>query len=160
MSDTVHAFSITTLDGKPLAFADHAGKVLLLVNTASRCGYTPQYKGLEALWQSLGPKGLVVVGFPCNQFGAQEPGSADEIATFCEKNYGVSFPLTETIDVNGPAAHPLWQHLVATAPGPDQGKPIGWNFGKFLVDKDGKVVERFGSGATPESLVPKIEALL
>jgi glutathione peroxidase len=157
---TAHAFSTRTLDGGALALADHAGKLLLLVNTASRCGYTPQYQGLEALWKTLGPKGLVVIGFPCNQFGAQEPGSATEIAAFCEKNYSVTFPLSEKIDVNGAAAHPLWQWLVANAPGPEQGKPIGWNFAKFLVGKDGRIVERFGPGATPESFAPKIEALL
>jgi len=157
---SVYDFSTKTLNGKPLRLADYRGKVLLLVNTASDCGFTPQYAGLERLWEEYGRKGLAVIGFPCNQFGKQEPGSEAEIGAFCKKNYGVTFPLSRKVDVNGPAAHPLWKHLAKVAPGLLGTTAIKWNFTKFLVDREGKVVERFAPSTKPEDLREKIEALL
>jgi glutathione peroxidase len=156
----VHDFPATGLDGRPMPLSAWAGKPLLIVNVASQCGYTPQYRGLEQLWKDFGPRGLVVVGFPCNQFGAQEPGSAEQIATFCERNYGVSFPLSAKVEVNGPGADPLYVHLKAAAPGADGKVDIPWNFTKFLVSADGLKVERFAPGVTPESLRARIEVLL
>ncbi|KAI9347458.1 thioredoxin-like protein, partial [Zopfochytrium polystomum] len=132
------------------------GKVTLIVNVASHCGYTRQYPGLEALHRKYASRGLTVLGFPCNQFGGQEPGSAAEIAAFCAKTYAVTFPIAEKIDVNGPAAHPLFVQLKGAAGGGD----VRWNFEKFLVGRDGRVVERFGSRTTPEELDEKIAALL
>ncbi len=160
MTTRVHDFPATGLDGHPMPLSAWAGKPLLIVNVASQCGYTPQYKGLEQLWKDLGPRGLVVIGFPCNQFGAQEPGSAGQIATFCERNYGVSFPLSAKVEVNGPGADPLYVHLKAIAPGAEGKADIPWNFTKFLVSADGTTVERFAPGATPESLRGRIEAML
>lgn len=160
MTASVYDYSTKTLDGKPLRLADYRGKVLLLVNTASDCGFTPQYAGLERLWEEYGRKGLAVIGFPCNQFGKQEPGSEAEIGAFCKKNYGVTFPLSRKVDVNGPAAHPLWKHLAKVAPGLLGTTAIKWNFTKFLVDREGKVVERFAPSTKPEDLREKIEALL
>lgn len=160
MTASVYDFSTKTLNGKPLRLADYRGKVLLLVNTASDCGFTPQYAGLERLWEEYGRKGLAVIGFPCNQFGKQEPGSEAEIGAFCKKNYGVTFPLSRKVDVNGPAAHPLWKHLAKVAPGLLGTTAIKWNFTKFLVDREGKVVERFAPSTKPEDLREKIEALL
>ena len=157
---TLHDFSANSLDGKPVALRDFAGKVLLVVNTASKCGFTPQYEGLEALYEQYRDRGLAVLGFPCNQFGAQEPGTAEEIGAFCQKNYGVSFPMFEKIDVNGATAHPLYQWLKSNARGLLGSEAIKWNFTKFLVDRDGKVVERFAPTTKPEDLKASIEALL
>lgn len=160
MTATIHEFSTRTLDGKPLALADYAGKVLLIVNTASNCGFTPQYAGLEALQRKYAARGLVVLAFPCNQFGAQEPGSEAEIGAFCEKNYGVTFPVSEKVDVNGESAHPLFKYLTKAAPGLLGTTAIKWNFTKFLVDRDGVVVERFAPTTKPEELEGQIEAWL
>jgi len=160
MTASILEFSSRTLDGKPLELADYAGKVLLIVNTASNCGFTPQYAGLEALHRKFAARGLVVLGFPCNQFGAQEPGSEVEIGAFCEKNYGVTFPLSEKVEVNGEGAHPLFKYLTKEAPGLLGTTAIKWNFTKFLVDREGNVVERFAPATKPEELASKIEALL
>ncbi len=138
----------------------YRGKVLLIVNTASECGFTPQYKGLEAVYERFKDRGLVVLGFPCNQFGAQEPGTAEEIAAFCDKNYGVTFPLFAKIEVNGVHAHPLFEYLKTEAPGILGSKAIKWNFTKFLVGKDGTVFKRYAPQTKPEQLVPDIETLL
>jgi len=158
--DSLFDIPLTYLDGRLTTLAEFSGKVLLIVNVASRCGFTPQYAGLEALYREYGPRGLVVLGFPCNQFGAQEPGSAEEIATFCEAHYQVSFPLFAKVEVNGPQAHPLWQKLRSEAPGLLGTEAIKWNFTKFLVDRAGKVVERFAPATAPEALKAKIEELL
>ena len=138
----------------------YRGKVLLIVNTASECGFTPQYKGLEDLYQQFKERGLVVLGFPCNQFGAQEPGSAEQIAAFCDKNYRVTFPLFAKIEVNGVHAHPLFAYLKTEAPGVLGSKAIKWNFTKFLVGKDGTVFKRYAPQTKPEQLVPDIATLL
>jgi glutathione peroxidase len=156
----VHEFKATSLDGKPMDLAQYKGKVLLIVNTASNCGFTPQYKGLEAVYQQFRDKGVEVLGFPCNQFGKQEPGSADEIGSFCERNYGVTFPLFSKIDVNGDAAHPLFVHLKEKAPGLLGSKAIKWNFTKFLVKKDGRVFGRYAPTTKPEEMMADIEKLL
>jgi glutathione peroxidase len=148
------------LDGTPSTFGDCAGKVLLIVNTASACGLTPQYEGLEALYRQYGPQGLVVLGFPSNQFGAQEPGSAEQIADFCATRFSVTFPLFAKTDVNGPHTHPLFVWLKQNAPGADGGADIAWNFGKFLVGKDGKVLARYSPKTTPEELRADIEKAL
>lgn len=157
---SLYDFSANTLSGQTASLADYRGKVLLIVNTASKCGFTPQYKGLEALHEAYKDQGLVVLGFPCNQFGAQEPGSADEIGAFCEKNYGVTFQLFEKVDVNGENAHPLFNFLKKTAPGVLGTEGIKWNFTKFLVGKDGQVFERYASTTAPESMKQDIEKLL
>jgi glutathione peroxidase len=157
---TAYDFSANSLDGKPVALRDFAGKVMLVVNTASNCGFTPQYEGLEALYQQYQGRGLAVLGFPCNQFGAQEPGTADEIGSFCQKNYGVSFPMFEKIDVNGEGAHPLYRWMKSSAKGLLGSEAIKWNFTKFLIDRDGKVVDRFAPTTKPEDLKSNIEALL
>jgi glutathione peroxidase len=157
---SIYGFSANRLDGTPVALRDFAGKVLLVVNTASKCGFTPQYEGLEALYRQYGERGLVVLGFPCNQFGAQEPGTAEQIGAFCQKNYGVSFPMFEKIEVNGAGAHPLYRWLKSQARGVLGSEAIKWNFTKFLVDRDGKVVERFAPTTRPEDLKAHIEALL
>lgn len=154
------ALSLTTLAGETVELADYAGKVLLIVNVASRCGFTPQYQGLEALWQRFGPRGLVVMGFPCNQFGQQEPGDAEAIANFCSSRYAVSFPLFAKVEVNGAGAHPLFTHLKTAAPGVLGSTAIKWNFTKFLVARDGTVLRRYGSMDTPEGMVGDIEAAL
>jgi glutathione peroxidase len=162
-SETVYGFSAQTLDGRATSLSDFMGKVLLIVNTASQCGFTPQYAGLELLYRTYKERGLEVLGFPCNQFGAQEPGTAEEIGAFCEKNYGVSFPMFAKIDVNGANAHPLYQSLKKEKPGLLGllgGGRIKWNFTKFLVDRNGKVVARFASTTKPESLTKDIENLL
>lgn len=156
----VYAFSAPLLDGTPMPFDAFKGRVLLIVNTASKCGFTPQYAGLEALYREFKGAGLTVLGFPCNQFGAQEPGSAPEISAFCEQNYRVSFPLFARIDVNGPGAHPLYQYLKKTRPGILGSERIKWNFTKFLVDRQGIAVSRFAPKTSPESLKPEIEKLL
>ncbi|MES2032002.1 MAG: glutathione peroxidase [Pseudomonadota bacterium] len=152
-------FSANALSGEPVALKQFEGKVLLIVNTASACGFTPQYAGLEKLQQDFAPRGFSVLGFPCNQFGAQEPGDSRQIESFCEANYHVTFPLFEKIDVNGANAHPLYNYLKSEKSGL-LGAGIKWNFTKFLVDRSGKVVERFAPTTKPESLREKIEALL
>ncbi len=153
-------FEATSLDGKPAPLADYRGQVLLIVNTASECGFTPQYAGLQALYEKYRDRGFVVLGFPCNQFGAQEPGSAEQIGAFCEKNYGVTFPMFEKIDVNGDSAHPLFTWLKQSAPGVLGTERIKWNFTKFLVDRDGQVKARYASVTKPNELAKDIEALL
>jgi glutathione peroxidase len=163
ISESVYAFSAETLDGRTESLADFKGKVLLIVNTASQCGFTPQYAGLETLYRTYRESGLEVLGFPCNQFGAQEPGTAADIGAFCERNYGVSFPMFAKIDVNGQKAHPLYQFLKKEKPGllgPLGGGAIKWNFTKFLVDRSGRVVARFASTTKPESLAKQIQKLL
>jgi glutathione peroxidase len=163
MTDTatsVYDFEALSITGKPAHLSSQRGKVLLIVNTASACGFTPQFAGLETLWNDYRDRGLVIVGFPSNQFGAQDPGTNDEIASFCEVNYGVTFPMMAKIDVNGAAAHPLWKWLTAEAPGILGTKSIKWNFTKFLVGKDGQVVKRYAPNDTPESLRADIEAAL
>lgn len=157
---TAFDFSFVDLDGHPQALDQYKGKVLLLVNVASKCGFTPQYEGLEALWREYGPRGLVVVGFPCDQFGHQEPGNAEEIRNFCSLTYEVDFPLSEKIDVNGDKAHPLWQWLKAEKTGLLGTKGIKWNFSKFLVGRDGQVLERYAPTDKPESLRGDIEKAL
>jgi glutathione peroxidase len=152
-------FSANALTGEPVALKQFEGKVLLIVNTASACGFTPQYAGLERLQQDFAPRGFSVLGFPCNQFGAQEPGDAKAIESFCEANYHITFPLFEKIDVNGAHAHPLYNYLKSEKSGL-LGSGIKWNFTKFLIDRSGRVVERFAPTAKPESLREKIEALL
>lgn len=156
----VHDFQATALDGKPVDLAQYRGKVLLIVNTASKCGFTPQYQGLETVYRELHSRGLEVLGFPCNQFGAQEPGTEEEIGAFCEKNYGVSFPMFAKVDVNGEHAHPLFQHLKAEAPGVLGTEGIKWNFTKFLIGRDGKVVQRYAPTTKPEEIADDIERLL
>jgi glutathione peroxidase len=157
---SIYDFNANTLAGTAASLSEYRGKVLLVVNTASKCGFTPQYKGLEALHEEYKDQGLVVLGFPCNQFGAQEPGSADEIGAFCEKNYGVSFQLFEKVDVNGDNAHPLFDFLKKNAPGVLGTEGIKWNFTKFLVGKDGNVFDRYASTTAPESMKQDIEKLL
>lgn len=156
----LYDFSAHDLSGRARKLKDYRGKVLLVVNTASRCGLTPQYKGLEALYQQYKDQGLVILGFPCNQFGAQEPGSESEISEFCEINYGVSFPMFGKIDVNGDDAHPLWKWMKSSAPGFLGSEAIKWNFTKFLIDREGQVIERFAPTAEPDSLKPAIESAL
>jgi|TARA_Y100000780_G_C13354337_1_gene290274 glutathione peroxidase len=150
----------TTIDNRESSLGALEGKAYLVVNTASKCGFTPQYKGLEALWQAYGERGLRVAGFPCNQFGAQEPGDSGEISEFCELNYGVSFPLFKKVDVNGANAHPLFVELKQQAPGVLGSKGIKWNFTKFLVDEQGRVIKRYAPTTKPEDLRADIEALL
>lgn len=157
---TIADFSATLPDGRQVSLADKAGKVLLLVNTASKCGFTPQYRGLEALWRKYRDRGFEVIAFPCNQFDGQEPGGADEIAQFCEVNFGLSFPLMAKIEVNGPDADPLYDWLKSEARGVLGTKRIKWNFTKFLVGRDGRVVRRYAPTDKPESLEKDIEALL
>jgi glutathione peroxidase len=157
---TVYDFEALSIDGHAHPLAEHRGKVLLIVNTASACGFTPQFAGLEKLWADYRDRGLVVVGFPSNQFGAQDPGSNAEIASFCQLNYGVSFPMMAKVDVNGGAAHPLWKWLTAEAPGILGTKAIKWNFTKFLVGKDGRVIRRYAPNDTPASIAADIEAAL
>ncbi len=148
-------FTLPRLDGTPQPLSAYKGNVVLVVNTASQCGHTPQYQGLEALWRQYGPQGLVVLGFPCNQFGAQEPGAADEIAQFCEVNFGVSFPLFGKLEVNGPNESPLYTWLKQAEPG-----DVEWNFAKFLVGRDGQVVARFSPDTQPADLAWDITAAL
>jgi glutathione peroxidase len=158
--NTVFDFKADTLSGAPADLAQYRGKVLLIVNTASKCGFTPQYQGLEAVYQQFKDQGAVVLGFPCNQFGAQEPGTADEIGAFCEKNYGVSFPMFAKIDVNGNGAHPLYQYLKKESPGVLGTEGIKWNFTKFLIRKDGTVYKRYAPTTKPEELTDDIARLL
>ena len=156
----IYDFEATSIAGQPAHLATQKGKVLLIVNTASKCGFTPQFAGLEELWRSYREKGLVVIGFPSNQFGAQDPGANDEIASFCEMNYGVSFPMMGKVDVNGDKADPLWKWLTAEAPGILGTRSVKWNFTKFLVGRDGKVIKRFAPNDSPQSLKGDIEAAL
>ena len=149
---TVYDFQAKDISGKDIALSAFMGKVMLVVNTASKCGFTPQFGGLEALHNSYAAKGLAVLGFPCNQFGSQDPGSDSEIAGFCQMNYGVSFPMMSKIDVNGPTAHPLYKWLAAEAPGLLGSKAIKWNFTKFLVGKDGQVIKRYAPLDKPASM--------
>ena len=157
---TLHDFTADTLEGQPRSLADFRGQVVLVVNVASKCGFTPQYTGLEALWKEYGPKGLAVVGFPCNQFGAQEPGSAADIRQFCSLTYPVSFPLFAKVEVNGANAHPIYNFLKTGAPGVLGTEAVKWNFTKFLVAKDGRVVERYAPSTTPAALKADIDELL
>lgn len=158
--DTVHDFEALSIDGQRAQLASQKGKVLLIVNTASACGLTPQLAGLQALWDKYRDRGLVVVGFPCNQFAGQDPGSDAEIAQFCSRDYGVSFPMMAKVEVNGANAHPLWRWLKAEAPGLLGSEAIKWNFTKFLVGRDGRVIKRYAPTDTPESLARDIEAAL
>lgn len=160
MHDDLLQIPCETIDNRQTKLADFAAKAYLIVNTASKCGFTPQYKGLETLWRSYRDKGLMVLGFPCNQFGGQEPGGETEIAEFCELNYEVSFPLFKKIEVNGGNAHPLFRHLKSAAPGIMGSEAIKWNFTKFLVDARGEVIARYASTTTPESLEKDIQALI
>ena len=153
-------FEATTIDGRPQPLSAWRGQVLLLVNTASRCGFTPQLEGLQALWRQYGPRGLVVVGFPSNQFGAQDPGSNEEIATFCASRYAVDFPMMAKTDVNGDAAPALYRWLKAQAPGLLGTQAIKWNFTKFLVGRDGRVIRRYAPNDAPAALAADIEAAL
>jgi len=163
MAETVYEFSAPLLTGRMVSLSELKGRVLLIVNTASRCGFTPQYAGLQELYRAYRSRGFEVLGFPCNQFGAQEPGSAEEISEFCERNYGVSFPMFARIDVNGPGAHPLYQFLKRSKPGifgPIGHGSIRWNFTKFLVDQNGRVVARYAPATRPERLAHRIGKLL
>ena len=157
---TVYDFSAKTIDGREISLKDYEGKVLLIVNTASKCGFTPQYEGLEKLHKKYGPNGFAVLGFPCNQFGAQEPGDAEEIQNFCSLTYDVSFPLAAKIDVNGTDEDPLWHYLKQQQAGLMGSRGIKWNFTKFLVDRKGNVVARHGPQVKPEALAKDIEKLL
>lgn len=160
MTHSLYSISVKNIENKEVSLADYKGKVLLIVNVASKCGFTPQYEGLEALQKKLGNRGFTVLGFPCNQFGKQEPGDAEEIKNFCKLTYDVDFPLFQKIEVNGANAHPLYQYLKDEKPGFLGTKAIKWNFTKFLVDRNGQVVERFAPTDKPEDLEEKIAALL
>ncbi len=160
MTETVYDFTCTTSKGETQSLEDYRGKVLLVVNTASKCGFTPQFEGLEALHKQYSDRGLAILGFPCNQFGKQDPGSNDEIMEFCQLNYGVSFPMFGKIDVNGSTADPLFQHLKQAAPGALGSQRIKWNFTKFLIDAEGKVRKRYAPMTKPEEIAADIEALL
>jgi len=153
-------FEAVDITGRPLRLADLDGRVLLVVNTASQCGFTPQFAGLEQLWQTYRDRGLVILGFPSNEFGRQDPGSNDEIASFCQLNYGVSFPMMAKVEVNGGNAHPLYQWLKSEAPGLLGSQAIKWNFTKFLVGRDGRVIRRYAPQDKPEKLAADIEAAL
>jgi glutathione peroxidase len=160
MSSTVYDFSATSIEGKPVELSNYQDKVLLIVNTASQCGFTNQYQGLQALYDKYASRGVAVLGFPCNQFGGQEPGGSTDIKSFCETRFGVSFPLFEKIDVNGANAHPLFAYLTKAAPGILGTEGIKWNFTKFLVDASGKVVKRYASTTEPKEIERDIEKLL
>ncbi|MFY7923808.1 MAG: glutathione peroxidase [Gemmatimonas sp.] len=157
---TLSDFSLVALDGTPMPLAPLAGRVVLFVNVASMCGFTPQYAGLEALWRSYGDRGLTIVGCPCDQFGHQEPGTADEIATFCSTKYDVTFPLSAKLEVNGDHADPLWRWMREAEPGVLGTTAVKWNFTKFLVGRNGQVLARYAPTATPESMAKDIEAAL
>ncbi len=157
---SIYDFQIKTIDGQKTTLAPYRGKVMLIVNVASKCGYTPQYDGLEALYQKYKEKGFVVLGFPSNQFGHQEPGTNEDIQRFCRVNFGVTFPMFSKIEVNGKNAHPLYIYLKSKQPGILGTEAIKWNFTKFLIDKEGKVIARFGSSTKPKALEEKIEKLL
>ncbi|WP_028224690.1 glutathione peroxidase [Paraburkholderia ferrariae] len=158
---SIYSFSAEPLGGgAPVSLESYAGKVLLIVNTASECGFTPQYAGLQKLYDEYAARGLAVLGFPCNQFGKQEPGEAAQIGSFCEKNYGVTFPMFDKIDVNGAGAHPLYRWLTSEAPGLLGLESVKWNFTKFLVDRNGNVVKRYAPVTKPEAIAPDIQKLL
>ncbi len=157
---TIYDFEIQGISGESVDFSSYKEKVLLIVNTASKCGFTPQYKGLESLYKAYKDKGFEVLGFPCNQFGKQEPGSGEEISEFCELNFGVSFPLFEKLEVNGDNTHPLFKYLKQKAPGVFGTEAIKWNFTKFLVNRRGEVVKRFAPKDKPEAIASEVEALL
>jgi glutathione peroxidase len=156
----IQDFEAVDITGRTVRGTDLAGKLLLIVNTASQCGFTPQFAGLESLWQAYKDRGLVILGFPSNEFGHQDPGSNDQIASFCQLNYGVSFPMMAKVEVNGGGAHPLYQWLKSEAPGLLGSKAIKWNFTKFLVGRDGRVIRRYAPQDKPESLAADIEAAL
>jgi glutathione peroxidase len=160
MRDSIYDIEVETLGGETKSLEEMRGKVLLVVNTASKCGFTPQYKGLEALYEAHTSEGFEVLGFPCNQFGAQEPGTEEEIGDFCELNFGVQFPMHSKVDVNGAGTHPLFKKLKHDAPGLLGSEAIKWNFTKFLVDREGNVVERFAPATPPEKIESKIRSLL
>jgi glutathione peroxidase len=160
MGDKLFDIPLTTIKGEQKTLADFGGKAVLIVNTASKCGFTPQYEGLEQLWEQYRDKGLVILGFPCNQFGQQEPGDEGAISEFCELNFGVTFPLFKKIDVNGEHTHPLYVQLKQRAPGLLGSKGVKWNFTKFLVSADGKHIQRYAPTTKPEDLAAEIEALL
>ena len=157
---TAYDFKARQIDGQDISLSQFQGKVLLIVNTASQCGFTPQFGGLEQLHEDYAGKGLVVLGFPCNQFGAQDPGADSEIASFCQVNYGVTFPMMSKVDVNGSSAHPLYKWLTAEAPGLLGSKAIKWNFTKFLVGRNGRVIKRYAPLDKPADLAKDIEAAL
>ena len=157
---SVYDFDALSIDGRPVQLASQRGKVLLIVNTASACGFTPQFAGLETLWKTYRDRGLVVLGFPSNEFGGQDPGSNEAIASFCSLNFGVSFPMMSKVKVNGGEAHPLWKWLTREAPGLLGTQSVKWNFTKFLVGRDGRVVRRYAPTDSPESLARDIEAAL
>jgi len=159
-ADDIYGIPVRTIEGRETSLGEYRGKVLLIVNVASRCGFTPQYRGLEELYKTYGERGLVVLGFPSNQFGGQEPGSEGEIAQFCSTNYGVTFPMFSKIEVNGEGAHPLYRYLKSERGGLLGSEAIKWNFTKFLVDRDGKVVDRFAPSTKPGELTRAIEKLL
>ena len=159
-ASSIFEFTMKDIDGKPMPLNSLQGKAVLVVNVASQCGYTPQYAGLEALYRKYKDRGLVVVGFPCDQFGHQEPGNAEEIRNFCSLNYDVSFPLFEKVEVNGAKAHPLWQWLKKEKPGLLGMEAIKWNFTKFLVDRSGKVVKRYAPTDTPEKIEKDLASVL
>ncbi|PHV10817.1 glutathione peroxidase [Chitinimonas sp. BJB300] len=160
MSASLYDFSANRLDGAPESLASYRGQVILVVNTASECGFTPQYAGLQSLYAQYKDKGFVVLGFPCNQFGGQEPGDKNQIGAFCEKNYGVAFPMFAKVDVNGDGTHPLYHYLKSSAKGLLGTEAIKWNFTKFLVGRDGQVIDRFAPTTKPEELAKHIEAVL
>jgi glutathione peroxidase len=160
LTDSIYDIEVESLTGEKRSLSEHRNKVMLIVNTASKCGFTPQYQGLQELYDDYRDRGLVVLGFPCNQFGQQEPGDETEIGGFCQKNYGVSFPMHAKIDVNGTETHPLYVQLKRSATGLLGSQRIKWNFTKFLVDREGQVVERFGSITKPAQLAEEIEDLL
>lgn len=160
MTANVYEFNAKSLDGKDISLDQYKGEVLLIVNTASQCGFTPQYAGLEDLHKKFAEQGLRVLGFPCNQFGAQEPGAAPEIGSFCQKNYGVDFQMFDKVDVNGNDAHPLYKYLTSSAPGVLGTENIKWNFTKFLVDRQGKVFKRYAPNVEPKDMSKDIEQLL
>jgi glutathione peroxidase len=157
---TLFDFEALSIQGKPAHLGTQRGKVILVVNTASECGFTPQFKGLEGLWQTYRDRGLVIVGFPSNEFGGQDSGADEEIQSFCELNYGVTFPMMAKVEVNGERAHPVWQWLKAEAPGLLGIQAVKWNFTKFLVGRDGHVIKRYAPTDTPESMARDIEKAL
>lgn len=160
MSPSIYQFEVKNIQGETVPLETYQGKVLLIVNTASKCGFTPQYDGLEKIYKEYHDQGLEILGFPCNQFGAQEPGSEAEIASFCQLNYGVSFPMFAKIDVNGSHSHPLYDYLKTQAPGLLGSKDVKWNFTKFLVDVNGKVIKRYAPQDTPESIGRELKKYL
>ena len=157
---SIYDFSAQDIAGKPVPLKRYQGRVLLIVNTASQCGFTPQYKGLQALWEQYEPMGLTVLGFPSNEFGGQEPGDNDEISSFCELNFGVNFPLMSKVEVNGANAHPLYEFLKSAKPGLLGSEAIKWNFTKFLIGRDGSVLKRYAPQDAPEKMAKDIEAAL